>query len=46
MTEHPEILISDRARELVEHNYNLFFSNTIETMGPVKLDQILQRYAK
>jgi hypothetical protein len=46
MTEHPEILTSDRARELVEHNYNLFFSNTIEIMGPVKLDQILQRYAK
>lgn len=46
MTEHPETLTSDRACELVEHNYNLFFSNTIEIMGPVKLDQILQRYVK
>jgi hypothetical protein len=46
MTEHPETLTGDRASELVEHNYNLFFSNTIEIMGPVKLDHILQRYAK
>jgi hypothetical protein len=46
MTEHPETLTSDRARELVEHNYNLFFSNTIEIIGPRKLDHILKRYAK
>lgn len=46
MTQHPETLTSARACELLEHNYNLFFSNTIEIMGPRKLDHILRRYAK
>lgn len=46
MAQHPEILVSAQAQDLVEHNYNYFFSNTIEALGPIKLDQILRKYSK
>jgi len=46
MTEHPEILVSDQAKDLVEHNFNYFFSNTIEAQVAVKLDQILRKYSQ
>ena len=46
MAEHPEILVSDQAQDLVEHNFNYFFSNTIEARVAIKLDQILQKYSK
>ena len=46
MADHPEILISDRAQALVQHNYEQFFTNTLEAMGPIKFDQIIKNIIK
>ena len=46
VSENPEILTGPAAQELLENNYNWFFSNQIETIGPQQFDRIIQEYTK
>jgi len=46
LAEHPEKLIDTQALEIIEHNYNFFFNNTLDATGPIKFDSIIQKYIK
>ena len=46
MGEHPEVLVGPEANAIREHNYTWMFANTIDTIGVIKLDQIIQEYKK
>jgi hypothetical protein len=44
--EHPEVLTTPLAQEMLESNYIWFFDNTMDANAPVKLDKIIQRIKK
>lgn len=46
LADHPEILFGDQAQHIIKHNYDFFFTNTLEDQVPKQLENILDKYKK
>jgi hypothetical protein len=44
MGEHPEVLASDQAQDIVEHNHCFFFSTNLDIVSVQQLDEILKKH--